>query len=321
MDALDLRLLRAMFREQLFSVTGIEPHVSVTHLSTTAGVSRLTVRRRLRHWRKVGVWGRMMVYPNPVSLGGSFAMQGFRVPEERAQRRFLRLADLAIPAVMSFQTEDVWVFLIVLPGNRTNLPWTRELATEPGVTMLSDPIPIPFPRPKGRLRPTDWTIISALREAGDLDWASVARRLKMNVRALGRRVSQLVGRDQLFFYPYIDLRRSSGTVAHVAAFFSAGWDESLLRRSIVERIPEVHPLDSIFPVRVLLPPELRKFVAGEFQFMVPIASMATTDRIRREIGEIPGVWNTHVSFPVQNQEVHSVLDGLIATAAAASEAS
>jgi DNA-binding Lrp family transcriptional regulator len=256
----------------------------------------------------------MMVYPNPGSLGGHFAMQGFRIPEEAAQRRFLRFADLSIPAVMSFQTEDVWVFLIVIAKSQKRFPWMRELADESGVAILSDPIRIPFPLPRGQLRPTDWALISALRQAGDSAWSPLADSLHMTPRALGRRISLLMERDQLFFYPYIDLRRSSGTVAHVAVFFSPGTDEERARQSIVEEIPELHPLDPIFSTRVLLPDELRKYVGGEFQFMAPLPSMAVTDRVRHQIGRIPGVWNTHVSYPVQNEEVHSLLDRMIATA-------
>jgi DNA-binding Lrp family transcriptional regulator len=318
-DALDLRLLRAMFRDDLFAITGINPWFTVTQLSRATGASRLTVRRRLSKWQKLGVWGRVMVYPNPASLGGCFAMEGFQVVGEPAQRRFLRLAALVVPAVMAFQTEDVWVFLVVSSDLRTNSPWTRELAAQDGVQFLGGPHRVSFPDPDGQLRPGDWACIAALRNMEELNWSAVARKLRMEPRAFRRRMVQLLERHQIFFYPYIDFSCSEGTVIHLATFLAPGADAELVRRSVTELLPDIHPIDPLFPTRTLLPPDLQRSVAGELQFMMAVTSMATTDRLRRQIGEIPGVCNTHVAYPVQNMGVQYVIDEMIAAASASYE--
>jgi DNA-binding Lrp family transcriptional regulator len=311
MDDLDLRLIGAMFIDKIWSPTGIDPRRSTTELARTANASRLTVRRRLELWREAGVWLGLAVYPNPEYLGCAFEMQGFHLElgESRSQPEFERRARELVPALLSFQTNDVWVYVMLRSLSESDTQsWTKELTAIPGVRALCDPYRITFPSPKGALRRSDWRILDALRERPEADLAVIAPAVEMTPRGLRRRLSQLIDHHQLFFYPSIDLTRSEGTVLYVGVLLAKDADPIAVRQAVVQRYPELHEIEDLFPLSIFLPPEVRALVSGDIPFMLPAASAAVTDRIRSEIALLPGVFDVLVNFPTRNMSFTRTLN-------------
>jgi hypothetical protein len=45
--------------------------------------------------------------------------------------------------------------------------------------------------------------------------------------------------------------------------------------------------------------------------MMPVSSIAATDRIRQEVNAFPGVFDTLVTFPVRNVGLPATMEGLL----------
>jgi DNA-binding Lrp family transcriptional regulator len=311
MDDLDLRMIGAMFIDKIWAITGIDPRRSTAAIARAARASRLTVRRRLETWREAGVWLGLTVFPNPEYLGCRFEMQGFHLElgGSRSQPEFERKAREIVPALISFQTNDVWVYVILRSASESGAPsWTKELTAIPGVRALCEPFRLGFPSPRVPLRRSDWKILDALRERPEADVAVIARTVEMTPRGLRRRLSQLITHHQLFFYPSIDLTRSDGTVLYFGILLARDADPGAVRGAVAKQLPEMHEIEDLFPLATFLPPEVRDLVSGAIPFMLPAPSAAVTDRIRSEIALIPGVFDVLVNFPTRNLTFTSALN-------------
>src|SRR5271170_788753 len=108
MDSLDIRLLRAMFREHVYEFRGVDPRLTVQTLSRTVDASRLTVQRRLLRWREEGFWRGVVAFPNPDLFHASFQMQGIFLVTERDRARLERSIDRLLRSVFVFQADDVY---------------------------------------------------------------------------------------------------------------------------------------------------------------------------------------------------------------------
>lgn len=311
-DELDVRLLRAMFPGGVFHVTGIGPGWSMTRIARLARTSRLTARRRLARWREEGLWTRLAIFPHPATLGCSFQMQMFRVRGPGVFEAFDRFAESALRTVMYFQSDNILVPLCLTPNLGARAARRTVPKVPPGVEVMSEPVPVVFPEPRGTLRPADRTIIRALRRAPDLDLSSAARSLRMTERGLRRRVVKLAEAHLLFFFPVMDFRPSNGTIAFVGPLLTAQANEVVVRQALFDYCPDALEIRVIVPPGPLLPPELRGIVDRWISFLVPTGSMAEADRIREEIGRVPGVVDTVVTFPVRTVELPGTVDRALA---------
>jgi len=308
MDSLDIRLLRAMFPEHVFALTGIDPRSSVQELSRAVGASRVTVRRRLERWKREGFWKGAVVFPNPDALGGSLLMQSFTLePGGNRDRLEKSLVEIFQPAFL-FQTDYVYnpVFFAEAPndGERRQKAFRAMGAG----TANCPPLQIPFPPSTTLLGPRDWAIIQSLRKSPNLDWSRVAKAVGVTVRGLQRRVGRLRTAHALFFFPELDFRCSPGSVAWVGVLFGANVDTKRLESELVRRYPDVLPVENIFPFESLLPPLHRPSIGGRFAFFLPLSSASAGDQLRRDIGRVAGVVETLVGFPTQNVSVPGAFD-------------
>ena len=308
MDSLDMRLLRAMFPEHVFALTGIDPRSSVQELSRVVGASRVTVRRRLESWRAQGFWKGAVVFPHPDLLGCSLMMQSFTLDPGRNRDRLEEsLVKIFQPAFL-FQTEHVYnpVFFSE-PAETTERQQEAFRATDTGTTNCP-PIRVPFPPSTVEFGPRDWEIIRELRRAPGLDWSAVALAAGVSTRSLERRVGRLMSARALFFFPELDFRRSPGSVAWVGVLFKAGADTKRLEAELARRYPDLLPVENFFPFECLLPPSLRPSVGGTFPFFLPVPTASAGDQLRRDIGGMPGVAETLIGFPTQNISVPGPFD-------------
>ena len=295
-----MRLLRSMFPEHIFALSGIDPRTSVQSLSRATHSSRVTVRRRLAQWQEEGFWRSVVAFPNPDLFGTSFQMQSFVLERGRERARLERaLHDIFEPAFL-FQTEDVYN-PVVLAGSAEDSQRRQRAFGDTGSGVPNcPPIDVPFPSSGLRLTSRDWQIVTALRRSAGLDWAGVARQVGVTVRGVERRVARLMAERALFFFPELDFRRSPGSVAWVGILSAKSVDARRLESDLARRYPELLPVEPIFPFEVLLPASVRPAFGGSFAFLLPVASASTGDLLRREIGALPGVVQVLVGFPTQN---------------------
>jgi DNA-binding Lrp family transcriptional regulator len=307
-DALDIRLLRAMFPGGVFAISGIGPGWSMTQLARTARTSRLTARRRLARWRDEGFWTKVLVYPHPATLGCSFQIQMFRVRGSGSIEAFDEFAQTALRTLMYFQTDNVLGPLCLVPETKPKGP-RRKLPR--GVEALSPPSAVAFPAPDGSLRRSDWAILRALRRSSELEWGAIARSLHMTERGVRRRVKQLSDARLLFFLPMTDFRSSHGSITMVAPLIRAEGDDAVVRRALFTRCPDALEVEQVTPPDALLPPEIRGKGTRWLTFMVPTASIAEVDGIRQDLAAVAGVFDTYVSFPVRTVELPGTLDRVL----------
>jgi DNA-binding Lrp family transcriptional regulator len=314
MDPLDIRLLRAMFRSEAFTLRGVDPRLSAQYLARRVGISRITVTRRLARWRSEGFWKGLIVYPNPDALSTSFTMQGIVLGAERDRGRLEAAIDAALEPVINFQTEDIYT--PVLLGEEAARTEHRQRALEKaGVgRILCRPLPLPFVASTVRLGPRDWEIVRSLRRYPEPDWPAVAQEVGVTVRGLERRVARLMDGGALFFFPAFDFRRSPGTMVTVGLLFGPGVDLALVQAELARRYPELLPLENIFPFEMFVPPGFPSPVSGHLQFQLTVPSASSCDELRREFGMVPGVVEVIIGFPTQDYSVPSELDARIESA-------
>jgi DNA-binding Lrp family transcriptional regulator len=310
-DALDLRILRAMCPGGVYTLRGVDPFRSRTEISRLAHGSRLTVRRRLESWTRSGFWGGVATFVNPDQLGRRMYMQAFRIPITHARDEFLRTAAVSLSAIQCFQTDTVLVPLFLRPERTAAGAGGDVPVSLPDAEVLCAPYPLSFPPSKARLRSSDWTVIRQIRAHRDLDWTAIARALGISARKLRRRVTELMARDQLFFFPMTDFSRSAGTTAILAPMLGEGGRKETVRSALASLVPDSLELENTLPMQVVLPEDFQRRLTGSMQFFVPAASMAGADQLRAALNQVPGVLDTLVTFPVRNFDFPEVMDALI----------
>jgi DNA-binding Lrp family transcriptional regulator len=307
-DALDIRLLRAMFPGGVYAITGIGPGWSMTQLARSACTSRLTARRRLARWRDEGFWKKLLIYPHPATFGCSLRIQMFRVRGSGSLEAFDRFAQTSLRALMYFQTDNIVGPLCLVSGSK---PSRAHPKLPSGVEAISEPTEVTFPVAQGSLRRSDWAIVRALRRSTELDWTALGRSLQMTARGLRRRVKQLSEAHLLFFLPMTDFRTSHGSISMVAPLIRAEGDDSVVRRALFARCPDALEVQQVTPPDALLPPEIRGAGTRWLTFMVPTASVAEVDGIRQDLASVTGVFDTYVSFPVRSVDLPGTLDRVL----------
>jgi len=311
-----MRLLRSMFPEHIFALSGIDPRTSVQSLSRATSASRVTVRRRLAQWQEDGFWRSVVAFPNPDLLGTNFQMQSFVLERGRERSRLERSLHDIFEPVFLFQTEDVYNPVFLASSAEDSQRRQKAFGDTTSGVPNCPPIDVPFPASGLRPTPRDWQIVTALRRSPGPDWAAVARQVGVTVRAVERRVARLMEEHALFFFPQLDFRRSPGSVAWVGVLFARSADARRLEADLARRYPDLLPVEPIFPFEVLLPASVRPVFGGSFAFLLPVASASTGDLLRREIGALPGVVQVLVGFPTQNLHFPQAFDRRIALAMA-----
>jgi DNA-binding Lrp family transcriptional regulator len=311
MDPLDIRLLRAMFRGGVFTLLGVEPQLSLQELARRTGVSRITVRRRLRTWRESGFLRQLAVFPNPDLLGTSFQMQAVLFDPGRDRATLEQAVGEVLEPAFSFHVQDFACPVLLSEAPEISTLRQRALANRNGIHVLSPPLEIEFAASRIRLRPLDWAILQALRKSPELDWVAIARDLGITVRGLERRVRRLMDADAIFFFPELDFRRSECTVAWMGVLLSAGVNAQRVRAELLKRYPDLLFVENIFPIRVFLPPKIQKQVADVIPMLLPVASASTGEQLRRDVTTVPGALDAIVGFPTQNTSRPGAWDGRI----------
>lgn len=314
MESLDLRLLRAQFVEEAYSLLGIHPRCSVAGLARRVGASRITVRRRLARWRADGFWKGIVAYPNPDALDARFQLQPILLESGRNRDRLETAIRETLEPLLAFQIEGFYGVLSLTESPRETGRRQRAFERASGAQAASPPLELPFPRSGLPLTARDWKILVALRALPEPDWAQIAQHAGMTVRILKRRVERLIRAKALFFQPLVDFRRLPVSVAWVTLLYGVDVEPPRLWKHVLELHPDVLRVDPAVPAELFRPGEGRPPSGGAFSFFVSVPSGSSGDVVRRELARLPGALDAVVSFPTQNFTVPRGLDARIAQA-------
>ena len=315
MDSLDLRLLRAQFVGEAYTLRGVDPRRSILGLARKVGVSRVTVSRRLARWQVDGFWNGLVTYPNPDAFGARWRVQPLLLENARTRKRFESAIRDILEPFLTFQIGDLYgsITLDEYPADSTRRQQAFRKAS--GCSVMPPIVDIPFPGSELPLTPRDWRILQALRRTVEPDWTRVAQETGTTLRGLERRVHRLMGSNALFFQPLLDFRRLPVSIAWVGLLYSPQADPQEVWASVERLHPDAFRVDPPVPVDVFLPTEGRPPTGGAVTFFVTVTSGSSADQVRRNFEENPGVVDVIVGFPTRNATLARGLDARIARAA------
>jgi len=213
MDALDIRILRAM---------GIRPYGRAvqhpeafrpSYLARRAGTTTVTVKDRLARMEALGIIRGYQVYPNLSHLGLSASAFEFHVQDEKEKARaMVALQDIeGLNELHNFFGPNICVDLSY-PNQRV---LAERLAAARDATGDAGHIPIyhrDMPPVKRRLTRLDWRILGALRGKAKHSLVTVAQDLGVGYRTVKRHFDRMAAEGSLFRVPVLDLSRAPGVV-------------------------------------------------------------------------------------------------------------
>ncbi len=315
MDTLDLRLLRAQFVGEAYTLRGVDPRRSILGLARKVGASRVTVGRRLTRWEVDGFWNGLLTYPNPDALGARWQVQPLFLENGRIRKRFESAIQGILEPFLTFQIGDLYGSLTMEEDPKETARRQLAFRKASGSHVVAPVLDVPFPGSGLRLAPRDWKILRALRRSLDPDWTRVAQEVGMTLRGLERRVDRLMSSNALFFQPLLDFRRLPVSVAWVGLLYGPRADPQQVWAAVERLHPDAFRVDPPVPVDVFLPPEGRPPTGGAVTFFVTVTSGSSGDQVRQNFEEIPGVVHVIVGYPTRNATVARGLDARIARAA------
>ncbi len=312
MESLDVRLLRAQFLDEAYTIRGIHPRNSAVGLARRVGASRITIRRRLARWRTEGFWNGIVTFPNPEALGARFQLQPLLLESDRDQYRLETAIRETLEPLLTFQIGGFYGALTLTESPQNAARRQRTLEKASGCRVITPPFDIPFPKSEVDLTARDWKILRSFRRSRELDWARTAEEAGMTLRSLERRVDRLMGANALFFQPLLDFRRLPASVAWVSLLYGTEIDPRRFWSQLTQSHPDVLGIDPAVPVEIFLPASGRPPSGGAVSFFLPVASGSSADQVRRELSSLPGVVEVQVGFPTQCTTVAKGVDDRIA---------
>lgn len=241
MDALDLAILREMFRERVLFWGSLDPRVSTDTIAARVGVAGSTVRARLRGWSEAGFLTRYDVLPNPSLIGARLGAGNFRLGDARAKPgAFEDLANLD-GTVCAQDYVGGWVTTSFLVHDPASLDRRlRILERLPNVVEALPCVPVRTPEPTVELSPLDWRILDAMHEDASSGLAGVAKRVGVSTKTIARRHARLVKGRAVWFVPAIDFGKWTGAgIALLNVYLAPGARSRDVARAVRERLPGV----------------------------------------------------------------------------------
>jgi DNA-binding Lrp family transcriptional regulator len=279
-DALDIRILRAMGPVPYVLRPNGGDALRPARISRSVGVSPETVRDRIARMEKAGVIEGYELVPNLRLFGLEAGAFLFLPPDEEhrnAMRRTLGVLDGLLEVTYFLGTETCVDLCYRAPGERDRR--LRALAEASG-----DPEPKPFfgwsmpPAPRA-LTPLDWRILRALRGRADRSLAVVAAELGVSYRTVKRHYDRMAAEGSFFVKPVLNPAREAGLVPFVLLFFFRRDAEP----ATVHRILREFEHEFIFGSAPASPR------CGNFDLLVFAGSPAEVERLRERAAAVPGV--------------------------------
>ncbi|MEA3198974.1 MAG: hypothetical protein QOE90_402 [Thermoplasmata archaeon] len=241
MDAVDLAILREMFRERVLFWGSLDPRVSTDAIARKVGVAGSTVRARLAAWHDAGFLARYDVLPNPALVGASLGAGNFRVADPRHKPQAFEDLALLEGTVSAQDNLGGWMTTTFLAHGPESLARRLKLLERlPGVAETLPCVPVRAPAPTMAPSPLDWRLLAALRHAPGASLGGVARELGVSTKTAARRYERLVAGRALWFVPELDFGRWRGAgLALLNLYLDPKTDSREVARAVRARLPDV----------------------------------------------------------------------------------
>lgn len=289
MDNLDIAIVRELTQGGLIlaSRPGFAP--SYREVSKKLGIPFGTVRNRINAMYKTGVLKGSEIYPNPSHFNLKACAFTFNVsPDLNKGEVFKKL----------IQTEDVlsghnfvggkgWIVFF----HKDEHDRERKLLLFKGIVGNEGTYSkIPFPPCSPILAPSEAQLILELTKSGLQSYPQLARKLRMSVRSLNRRISEAVKEYKILSLAKVDYTAIAGSVpADVLIFFDNNDKvRTVAEQKVLEIVKDYVIFAALFDV------------VGMCSLILP--KVAQVSEIVEKIKQIEGVRNAMIE--IVNEHVH-----------------
>ncbi len=275
MDALDIRIMREMFRGGQ-DVLFVDRRKSLRNIAAALGVDKETVRARMSKLRMTGLLSGWVAVVNPNLLGvrqtvllfemASPQDKGALMPRLKQTPGLVLIGDFlgsSMLVILQHESEESLeaVQRSILAAGGANHLFRYENA---------------FPPCQAVVTKTDWQILRILQKDPLRPFRSVAGELGISSRTVKRRVDRLVRGKALFAIPKLDIRAADGDVANLVVGYANHAERKVVDREILARLG-----DRVFRL------DLNQRTHGLFMLILKNATEAKDVLIR--IGGLSGV--------------------------------
>ena len=295
LEALDVAMLRVLYREGVDSLWGIDPRLNASRIAKLLGSGRSRVAARLRRWEKSGVLSKYAVWLNPALLDHRGAWVALKVESTEDKSEVIHRVGLMDGVVSATEFLGPMVNLGLVYRNRAQLERRLELIrglsgiAEAG--LLSEWSPRVL---RGPLTPLEVRMVRALRAQPATTLEDAAGRAGVSVRTFARKYSALLDRSAIWFQPVFDFRRVSTPVVVLCAELSPGRDAKAIARELRAHYPlliELADQSVSGPGRVDL---------TEWALVLP--SAACIDEMTQWVSSLDGVRHVIWKMPIRTYD-------------------
>jgi len=287
-DALDIAILREMYRERAVNLAGIDPRLNATQVAHRLRVGRARVAGRLKAWKESGFLRRYDVWVNPALLGWVGAWVAVRVDHPRLKADLFRRVGLVDGVVGGMEFLGDWVSIALA-----------------GVREVDAPVPWRPASPKRPLTPLDLRIIRALRERPTANLSETARRVGVSTRTMTRKYADLVSDWAVWFVPVFDFTCINQPVVSLNLLVQEDTPRDAVARTLRSRFPLVLDFSTV-GAGPQLPSENQIF-------FVILRSAASLEDLTHFVETIDGVRGVEPFVIVRMYAFHEWFDRHLAT--------
>jgi DNA-binding Lrp family transcriptional regulator len=281
-DAVDLAVLREMYRDGAVSMAGIDPRLNATQIAQKLRIGRTAVATRLKRWKESGFLRSYDVWLNPALWGWCGAGFSVRVDHHRVKGDLFRKLALVDGVVMGLELLGDWISVGLVAPDLTAVDRRVALVHGlAGVREVEDPQPWKLPEPRRQLTSLDLRIVRALRERPTAGLSEIAHRARISNRTMTRRYGTLVDDAAVWFVPIFDFTALARPVVALNVVTRSGVAREMIARKIRARFPLT--LDSSIS-SATSPHGLQ---AHAFSVILP--SAAALEEFERSVGSVEGV--------------------------------
>lgn len=193
MDSTDVRIIRELYQPQ--PIPPFAPVGSSTFetVSQKLGLSRETVRTRVKKLHASGALLTPKLQLNPSIIGMKAWALAFDVPSESpdSKRKLVHVLRSVEDTLIVFNFVGSFVGMMVYAEDQRSLRTKMELIAR--VSRMENPVvsEIPIPPCEMELSTTDWRIISALQKDIEASFLDISRRLNVSARTVRRRIAKM----------------------------------------------------------------------------------------------------------------------------------
>lgn len=293
-EAIDLEILRQMYRGGRWVRWGIDPRISLQGIAAKIGVQRGLVAAHVRKWRRDGFLLGSHASPSLSLFGCGLLAMEFPVANSHDAAEMMNRLEL-VDGIISAKTfcgdirgertvNGLWV-LFVQDHPRSVERRVRLLRDIFPSERFHDPVQLGVPTAPASLSALDWKILDSFLEQPEIRLGVRAESLGVTEKTLARRLGQLIENDCLDYDLLLDWTKSP-TVA-IALIHAHESDLRGIHQALSSRFRFFLTAEESSPSRSLRAPEALH--PRLLWVVVPVESPSEVHQIADTLRNLPGV--------------------------------